>query len=85
MEVSIIPKKKLVGGSPYLMIHITRLEALSLIKSLAEQVQHEDPNVGRLESHSTGGDFTGYVSIAVGDGKASVGDPVAPTSRRRKR
>jgi hypothetical protein len=54
-----------INKDKYLMIRVTKKEALALIKSLSNQLLENNCNSGRLESPASG-DFN-FISIAVND------------------
>lgn len=63
-------KKPKAGERPehsYMMVRMTREEALATIASLALQIQNDDPNTGRLESRVKSGEFVGFFSISVSE------------------
>jgi hypothetical protein len=59
MKIIELPEDK-----PGFFVYLTKTEALELIHSLAEQIIHKNPNLGRAESYDRKGR---YFSIAVDD------------------
>jgi predicted nucleic acid-binding Zn ribbon protein len=69
MDITIRQKEERVQGErperAYLLVRMTREEALATIASLAKQLENRDANTDRIEMMSRKGDFKGYFSIAV--------------------
>jgi hypothetical protein len=55
-------KKDIICSNGVIFIHLTRREAISTIRSLAEQLDRNNSNVNRLEDYDENGN---YFSISV--------------------
>jgi hypothetical protein len=62
MELEILKMDSRGEKQKGFFIHVTREEAMKLIRSLAEQIIHNNPSVNRLESYTKKNE---YVSIGV--------------------
>lgn len=71
--------KKRRNAENILLIHVERLEAMQLIRSLAAQLATGCSNSGRAEHYTH--DRKTYVSIAVGDSRVEAAD----ASRKAKK